>query len=125
MATNTNTINVTACDNELIILAYQWGGSFELMRILSGNTNPVNVNINIANGQYSGPIVLNGVNSALSGTYDVYLSPGSYSLLLMGVNWGGPQQFTIAFNGQTYSLPYSQNGDGLVYNSAPIAFTVA
>jgi len=120
----TNTINVTACDNELVIMAYQWGASFELCRILSGNSNRVNVNINLNQGSYMGPIVLNGVNNPLNQDLNLYLPAGAYSLLLLGIDWGGPQQFTVAVNNRPYSLPYGNNGDGLVWNPGPIAITV-
>jgi hypothetical protein len=121
---NQNTLTVTACDNELIVLAYQWGASFELCRILSGNSHKVNVTLNIQSGQYTGPQVLNGVNNNLTATPDAYLSPGTYSLLLLGVDWGGPQQFTVDFNGTTYKLRYGTEGEGLVWNEGPIILTV-
>ena len=110
-----NSIAVTACDNELVILACQWGGSFELCRILSGNYNTVNVTIAITDGQYQGPVVLNGVNGPLNETISVSLTPGSYNLAFVGLNWGGPKQFTIAYTNNSgitynYSLPASNPG---------------
>lgn len=119
-----NTITVTACDNELIILAYQWGASFELCRILSGNNNSVNVTLNIDSGAYQGPIVLNGVNQNLSQTISQTLSSGAYSILLLGVDWGGPAQFTVSVNGTTKTLPLQNEGDGLLFNPGPISITV-
>lgn len=119
-----NTIKVTVCDNELIILAYQGYGSFELCRILSGSNNKVNVTMNIRSGQYTGPQVLNGVKNPLTATLDAHLTSGQYKLLLLGIDWGGPHQFTVDFNGETYSLPYASEGDGLVWHTGPILFTV-
>jgi hypothetical protein len=119
-----NTINVTACDNELIILAYQWGASFELCRVLSGNSNSVNVNLTLGAGSYTGSVVLNGVNNPLNQSLSLYLPSGEYTLLLMGIDWGGPEQFTVSVNNQNYSLPYGSSGDGLVWNPGPIAITV-
>ena len=120
-----NTITVTDCDNELIVLAYQWGASFELCRILSGNTNSVNVTLNIQSGSYQGTMVLDGVNQALSQTITQTLSSGTYSLLLLGVNWGGPAQFTVSVNGTSYTLPYqAQGAGGLLFNRGPISITV-
>lgn len=119
-----NTINVTACDNELIVLAYQWGASFELCRILSGNNQPVNVTLNLQSGTYQGTIVLNGVNGPLSQNITQTLASGAYSLLLLGVDWGGPAQFTVNVNGSPYSLPLTNEGDGLLYHSDPISITV-
>ncbi|HYK21092.1 MAG TPA: hypothetical protein VEV42_10180 [Pyrinomonadaceae bacterium] len=119
-----NTIAVTACDNELIVLAYQWGASFELCRILSGNNQSVNVTLNIQPGTYQGTIVLNGVNQPLSQTITQTLASGAYSILLLGVDWGGPAQFTVSVNGTSYTLPLQQEGDGLLFNKGPISMTV-
>lgn len=120
----TNSIKVTACDNELIVLAYQGGASFELCRILSGNFNSVNVGITVETGAYLGTQVLNGVNNPLSQNITVTLATGAYQLLLLGIDWGGPQQFTVNVNGTEYALPQSIEGNGLVWNPGPIAFTV-
>lgn len=119
-----NTITVTACDNELIVLAYQWGASFELCRILSGNNQPVNVTLNIQSGVYQGTIVLNGVNQPLNQTISQTLSSGAYSIQLLGVDWGGPSQFTVGVNGTSYTLPLTNQGDGLLFSPAPISITV-
>ena len=43
---NLTSINVSSCDNELIILAYGWSASFEIANIKSGNYNTVDVTIN-------------------------------------------------------------------------------
>lgn len=120
----TNTINVTACDNELILLAYQWGGSFELCRILSGNSNQVNVKIILSAGSYMGPVILNGVNNPLNTQLNVFLPAGQYSLLMLGIDWGGPQQFTATVNNKLYALPSGNQGDGLVWNPGPVGITV-
>jgi hypothetical protein len=119
-----NTITVTKCDNELIVLAYQWGASFELCRILSGNSNSVNVTLNIQSGPYQGPIVLNGVNQPLNTTISQTLASGAYSILLLGVDWGGPAEFTVGVNGTSYTLPFQNQGDGLLFNQGPISITV-
>ena len=119
-----NTITVTKCDNELIVLAYQWGASFELCRILSGNSQPVNVTLNLQSGSYQGTIVLNGVNQPLNQTVTQTLSPGTYSILLLGVDWGGPAEFTVTVNTAPYTLPYQSEGAGLLFNPGPISITV-
>ena len=120
-----NTIAITACDNELIVLAYQWGASFELCRILSGNNHSVNVTLNINSGVYQGTIVLNGVDQNLSQTITQTLSSGTYSILLLGIDWGGPAQFTVSVNGGTAkTLPLQNEGDGLLFNPGPISITV-
>ncbi|HTE16920.1 MAG TPA: hypothetical protein VK689_00895 [Armatimonadota bacterium] len=127
-----NVINVTACDNELIIMAYKNDApagkndaSYQLCRIQSGNYNSVNVTLNIKAGPYLGPETLYGVYEELKTTLSVYLPAGEYSLLLLGINWGGPTQFTVAVNNQPNDLPSPQNGDGLVTYSKPIPLKVS
>lgn len=117
-------VTITACDNELVVLAYQGGASFELCRVLSGNSKPVNVTLSIQPGTYYGTMVLNGVNQPLNQTVTQMLAPGGYNLLLLGVDWGGPAQFTVNVNGKPFSLPFTGQGDGLVFNPGPIPITV-
>ena len=122
-----NTINVTACDNELIILAYQATGSFELCRILSGNLNPINVTININEGSYQGTQVINGINVPIPPTsFTTTLPAGSYNLLLLGIDWGTTSIFTVNVNGTNYNYPQTTTKGlgGLVWNAGPIAITV-
>ena len=123
-----NTINVTACDNELVILAYNWDNSYELCRILSGNNQSVNVTLNIQPGTYEGTVVLNGVNQPLNVTLAPTIPSSDptkpYSILMLGVDWGGPAQFTTAVNGKAFTLPLQQTGSGLVFNPGPIGITV-
>jgi len=119
-----NTITVTACDNELVILAYQVDASFELCQILSGNNQPVNVTLDLSPGTYQNTVVLNGVNQPLSQTITQNLPSGTYSLLVLGVNWGGPTQFTVNVNGTPYTLPFTSEGAGLTFNPGPVTITV-
>jgi hypothetical protein len=120
-----NTITTTACDNELVILAYQPGASFELCQILSGNSQPVNVTLGIQPGAYQNTVVLNGVNAPLKQTITQSLPSGTYSILMLGVNWGGPTQFTVNVNGSAYTLPFTQDGPlGLTFNPGPVTITV-
>ncbi|MDP9048053.1 MAG: hypothetical protein M3N14_07940 [Bacteroidota bacterium] len=131
MATKNNTINITACDNEIIILAYQdIAGSevsFELCRVSSGFNYSVAVNLTLAAGPYKDSLVLNGVSGPLSKTATLYLPAGPYKLLLMGINWGGGQQFVIDVNGTTHGILKYQptpGAEGLTYHSSPIAISV-
>ena len=126
MATNSNTITITGCDNEIIILAYQNDSSIELCRVFSGFQFPVNVQITIAEGTFGETAVLNGLSGPLNKTLTINLPKGDYSLLLLGVNWGGGQQYAINVNGQNYGiLNYEADGTpGLPYYSNPIAITV-
>jgi hypothetical protein len=126
-----NTINITACDNEIIILAYQntstFEGSFELCRVSSGYGNVVNVTLNLSEGAYTKSLVLNGVPGPLNVTQTINLPAGSYKLLLLGINWGGGQEYKINVNGTTHGIfPYQPGpvAEGLTYHSAPIAITV-
>ena len=120
-----NSITTTACDNELVILAYQEGASFELCQILSGNSQPVNVTLGIQPGTYQNTIVLNGVNQPLKQSINQTLPAGTYSILMLGVNWGGPSQFNINLNGSSYELTFNPNGPaGLTFNPGPVTITV-
>jgi hypothetical protein len=120
-----NSITTTACDNELVILAYTPSASFELCQILSGNSQPVNVTLAIQPGTYQNTIVLNGVNQPLKQSINQTLPSGTYSILMLGVNWGGPTQFTVNVNGTNFALPFTQDGPlGLTFNPGPVTITV-
>jgi hypothetical protein len=120
-----NSIVTTACDNELVILAYTPSASYELCQILSGNSQPVNVTLGIVPGQYVNTIVLNGVNQPLTSNVNQNLPSGTYSILMLGVNWGGPTQFTVNVNGTPFELPFTQQGPlGLTFNPGPVTITV-
>jgi hypothetical protein len=71
----TTLIHVTKTDNELYIVAIPEGGigSFEICHITSGFNNPV---------EYA--VIPQSV-----------LPAGKYTLALIGINWGGPQQFSV------------------------------
>jgi hypothetical protein len=74
MATTT-LIHVTKTDNELYIIAIPAGGlgSFEICHITSGFNNPVEYKV---------------IPQSI-------LPKGSYTLCFVGINWGGPQAFSI------------------------------
>ncbi|WP_406850177.1 hypothetical protein, partial [Chromobacterium phragmitis] len=114
-----NTIHITASDNQVILTAYVWGNSYQIADIKSGNSNPVNVTINLKQGQYTGPLSLDGVDTPLSGTYNVYLAPGQYTLVGTGINWGGPQSFAVSLNGAALKTQYSNPEEGVVWASIP------
>jgi hypothetical protein len=118
-----NTIQVSACDNELIILAYQGGVSYQVGRILSGNGQAVNVSINLLAGNYVGESLFNGINVPLGVSVNSYLPSGSYSLLFLGINWGGPSSFTASVGGTAVGGTVGQ-GLGLTWNPGPIAITI-
>jgi hypothetical protein len=72
MATTTK-IHITATDNELYILASNGAGSSEICHLKSGYNNKV---------EYA--VVPQSI-----------LPPGNYTLIMVGINWGGPQAFTV------------------------------
>jgi hypothetical protein len=69
----TTSIHVTAVDNELYILAVQHAISSEILHIKGGKQHPVNTTI-----------IPQGI-----------LTPGNYTLILIGINWDGPQAFSV------------------------------
>lgn len=73
-------VNVTACDNDLIVIASTPAASSEVFRIRSGYNNPVSYQVDLA----------------------AILALGSYDLTVIGVNWGGPYNFAVTVNGQSY-----------------------
>lgn len=73
MATTTTQIQVTACDNELYIIAATPGMSSEICHLKSGYGNPVNYTVKPQS----------------------ILPPGPYNLIIVGINWGGPSAFKV------------------------------
>ena len=112
---SSNTVRITASDNELYVLAYQWGASYQLAHIQSGNSNTVNVTVNINQGAYTEPAVQNGVNGPLNTTYSVNLPSGDYELVAVGVNWGGPWSFALSVNGGAQKAGSGASGNGVVW----------
>jgi hypothetical protein len=110
------TISVTDCDNELFLVAVNSvsngppNQSYLLAHIESGNSNSVAVTVTVsaADNQYVQPQTLIGValNTPINSSYTVYLPAGTYSLVAVGINWGGYQQFTVSLNNAlAVSLP--------------------
>lgn len=122
----TNKIQITASDNELYIIAYQWDKSYQIGHIQSGCNNEVNVSIEITPGIYSEPQTLNGVYHPLDEAYTVNLPEGSYTLVAFGVNWGGPYNFAFKLNGTSYCAN-SPVGDGEIWSlpSVPMNITAS
>jgi hypothetical protein len=124
-----NNIKITACDNQLILLAVVTEASYELCNIQSGNFMPVSVEISLEAGEYSGPIHANGVNTPIDITKTVKLPAGTYTLLYSGINWGGPYNFNFTFNGESYKLVDDPKNPlfGVIWNKGDnsIQFTVS
>ena len=120
-----NQIHLTACDNQVILLAITWTDSRMLANIKSGNNNSVDVTIDIESGRSLKTINLNGVDGPLQENLSVDLPPGDYQLFAIGVNWGGPQAMELTFNGQSYTAPTSPEIEGAFGTYGPIDFTVS
>lgn len=73
MPATTSKIHVTACDNELYLIASTPAGSSELLHMKSGYNDPV---------EY---VVRPFTN----------LAKGQYDLTMIGINWGGPAAFKV------------------------------
>jgi hypothetical protein len=71
--THITQIQVTATDNELILLASTAAGSSELCRLKSGFNKPVSYTL----------------------FPQAILPPGDYDLTVIGINWGGPWAFKV------------------------------
>ena len=130
---NPTTISVTACDNELIFVAFQWERSYEILHIQSGNFKDVNVTLTIKSGIYPNniagaplvPPILNGINESLKATPTVYLPTGSYQVSLVGINWGGPTQFKGTINGTAFNSNSLPETFGAVFSlDGPVAIKV-
>lgn len=92
-------------DNELIILAVNAVTSVELFRLKSGAGQLVNYTIKPAS----------------------ILKSDNYSLVIIGINWGGPASFNVQLDPPSLSPAPYQNGSaplGVVWTPTPIPFTV-
>jgi len=111
-----NLINISRCDNELYIIAIGGapGFSYQLCHVLSGGNNLVDVTANLSKGEYAQPITYNGATKPLQETYNVSLPKGTYSILAVGIDWGGGTQanFSITSNGATEEFGTGQYNPG-------------
>ena len=114
MGSSSNSINITACDNEMYLIAYAQSGdsSYQLAHVQSGNDNTVNVTITIEGGDYyAEPPTLNGVNGPINTTYVVYVPSDTYTVAAVGINWGVLSSFAYSVNsGPIVSGNPSQTG---------------
>lgn len=93
-----NTVKITACDNELLLIASNWNGSLMLATIKSGNERVVDFTIDIVEGATTTPLNLNGLGKDLTAPQSVALPAGDYRLNIVGINWGGPAAFEVQLN---------------------------
>lgn len=116
-----NSIQINACDNELIIVAYNPNMSYVIGRIISGNHFGVNVNVALSPGDFSGGFEFNGLGESLNESTEVTIPSGDYSIQLLGLDWAQTDaQFTVVINETTYSLPLQTYNAGLVWYPEPI-----
>lgn len=99
-------IQVNGVDNELYITAYNWNNSVEICHLKGGNANPV----------------------TFSGNASGILTPGTYTILMVGINWGGPALYDVVLtiDGQPTSFKFNDNSGkaGLVWSQS-VEVTVA
>lgn len=122
-----STVKITACDNQILLVATTWEKSYLVANIQSGNGNSVDVTLDLDYGNtFSGTVDLNGVNQPLSGTYSVKIPEEKVNLAMIGVNWGGAADFAINLDGTDYNYskdptpalvvplgdPYAEDGTG-------------
>ncbi len=90
----TSKISITACDNELYILAAVPGGpTTELCHIMSGLKQPVDYSFSPG----------------------AVLKPGTYNLFIVGINWGGPANYSITLTtGGVAQPPITYSNPSLV-----------
>ena len=101
----TTRIQVTAVDNEIILIAIPTGGlaSVELFHYSMGYSKPVDVTI-------------------LPG---MVLPTGNYTLSMIGINWGGPSTYSVTVTTDGVAQTYTGGGNATIgpnwVNSVPIS----
>jgi hypothetical protein len=100
----TTLIEVTKTDNELYIIAVPENGraSAVIGHITSGFENPVEYKV---------------IPQSI-------LAPGEYTLVLIGINWGGPQQFSVTLTGNASPNLNFGAGTAVGATSVSVAMTV-
>lgn len=83
MATTTK-IHVTGSDNELYLIASTPNSSSEICHLKSGNNNPVDYTV---------------IPQSI-------LPKGNYTLIIVGINWGGPTGFKVTLTTGNTDTPY-------------------
>ena len=100
----TTLIEVKETDNELYIIAVPSNGraSAVIGHITSGFNNPVGYKV---------------VPQSI-------LAPGEYTLILIGINWGGPQQFSVDLTGNATPNVNFGAGPAVGASSVSVPMTV-
>ncbi len=101
-----NSINITKCDNQLVIVAVskETQEFYELANVGSGPA--VDFTINLIEGTYVRPEVYTNATSIspASKTTSLGLPTGKYLIYYTGFNAYGPYNFEFTLNGGTYKL---------------------
>lgn len=95
-------VKITACDNELYILASQALGSSELIHVKSGFNNPV-----------TDQFVLESI-----------LPKGTWQITMIGINWGGPWAFKIIVGSNSYGNSAPSGPVGVVWSQTTPPITI-
>ena len=101
-----NTIKITSCDNEFYLIAYEKSGknSYQLAHIKSGYNYGVDVTVTVESGDYTDIQSINGLSGSINKSYTTYLPVGTYVVVAVCVNWGGPWAYSYNLNdGQSYN----------------------
>lgn len=129
MATNTiqiKAINTTppSVDNELYLIAIATGGgsSYQLAHVQSGYYHAATIAVSISAGTYAEPALINGLGGDLNISSAVSIPSGTYTILGVGINWGGPWSFSYTVNSNTSQAGSNQNQSngavGVVWQSS-------
>lgn len=102
MSNNNNVINITKCDNQLIMFAVSQDQTIYLVaRVGSGPS--VDVKIHLEKGTYTEPEPIYNPGPS-SDPKTVNLPQGTYDIYYAGFNCGGPYNFKFSLNGLTHEL---------------------
>lgn len=101
-----NSINITQCDNQLIIVAVSVKTQqfYEIANVGSGPA--VDFTINLVKGVYVRPEIYTNRTSTspAPSTTNIGLPAGKYLIYYTGLNAYGPYNFEFTLNGETFKL---------------------
>lgn len=117
-------IHVTKTDNELFLIAFNEYSSYRIGQVQSGSGFKVDVTLTLSAGEYVAPSVLSGTTKNLTASTNVSIPAGSYSLSLVGVNWGGPAAFAATVDGVAMTAPPPPATPGTVWCPPRTTITV-
>ncbi|HEX8623211.1 MAG TPA: hypothetical protein VF718_14680 [Allosphingosinicella sp.] len=95
-------VKISACDNELYMIATQGLGSSELIHVKSGFNNAV-----------TDQFVLESI-----------LPKGTWQITMVGINWGGPWAFKIMIGTNSYGQQSNTGTVGVVWSQTLPPITI-